>query len=293
MRGFYTASPLNPRRRATAAEMEERARFLIDYADAHGPVTVRQLFYQATVAGLPGIDKTEDGYNKVQAQVLKLRREGRMAYRRIADATRYMRRPRTYNGWEDALQETATFYRKSLWAESEFEVEIWLEKSALAGVLYPVTSEYDVPLMPTGGFTSETFAFEAVQQLRGTGKTLVVYSLYDFDRSGQDAAASLQEKVERFGDEFDVPVHFYQLGLTYEQVRDMALPTRPPKRNSKADQRWPHDFAAELDAIPPDDLRQMVREAIERHLPSAELERLKEIEDLERETLWQFIGRAA
>ena len=43
----YEASHIPPRRRATLAEMEERAEFLIDYARAHGPVTVRQLYYQA------------------------------------------------------------------------------------------------------------------------------------------------------------------------------------------------------------------------------------------------------
>jgi len=281
------------RRRATAAEMEIRAQFLIDYAAAHGPVTVRQLFYQATVAGLPGIEKTEDGYNKVQAQVLNLRREGRMPYHCIADATRYMRKPETFDGWEAALRDTARFYRKSLWAEAEVAVEIWLEKSALAGVVYPVTAEFDVPLMPTGGFTSETFAHGAVENMRGTGKTLVIYALYDFDRSGQDASASLQEKVERFGAEYDVPVNFYHLGLTHGQVRDMRLPTRPAKRNTKADQRWPYKFAAELDAIAPDDLRAMVRDAIEDHLPAYELRRLKEIEAEERATLMQFVGRAA
>ena len=77
------------------------------------------------------------------------------------------------------------------------------------------------------------------------------------------------------------------------QVKEMNLPTRPPKRNTTADQRWPYDFAAELDAIPPDDLRAMVRKAIEDHLPSWELRRLKEVEKEERNTLWRFIGRAA
>jgi hypothetical protein len=47
----YKASPIN-RRRATANEMEERAAFLINYAVAHGPVTVRGLYYQAEVHGV-------------------------------------------------------------------------------------------------------------------------------------------------------------------------------------------------------------------------------------------------
>lgn len=292
MSEIYQASPIR-RRRATKAEMEERAAFLIDYAKEYGPITVRGLYYQAEVAGLPGIDKTESGYAKVQAQVLALRRAGRLPYNAIADATRYMRRPRTFDGWENALEATARLYRKSLWADSDVEVEVWIEKAALAGVIYPVTAEYDVPLMPTGGFPSETFAFEAVEELRGTGKGLVVYSLYDFDRSGHDAAASLCEKLFRFGCEYGVAVEFHELGLTFDQVDAMSLPTRPAKRKTKADQRWPHDFAAELDAIPPDGLRVIVRDAIERHLPAGQLAFLKQVEAAERDTLMKFIGRAA
>jgi len=41
-RNAYEASRVK-RRRATPAEMEARARFLIDYAEQHGPVTVRGL----------------------------------------------------------------------------------------------------------------------------------------------------------------------------------------------------------------------------------------------------------
>lgn len=289
---LYQASPIK-RKRATKAEMEARAQFFIEYAQEHGPVTVRGLYYQAEVAALPGIDKTESGYNKTQNHCLKLRRAGRMPYAQIADATRYMRRPRTFDGMSDALEQTARLYRKSLWTRSDIEVEIWIEKSALAGVIQPITFEYDVPLMPTGGYSSETFAFEAVDDLRDTGKTLVIYSLYDFDRSGKDAERSLQEKVERFGRDLDVPVIFNSLGLNFDQVTSMRLPTRPHKRNAPADRAWPYDFACELDAIPPDALRAMVRNAIEYHLPRHELEALQKIERAERETLLQFISYAS
>lgn len=287
----YQASPIK-RRRATKGEMTERAKFLITYAKRHRPVTVRQLFYAATVAGVPGIDKTEAGYNKVQAQVLKLRREQKLPYACIGDATRYMHKPDSWASVDDALQETARIYRKSLWADAGERVEVWLEKTALAGVLFPVTAEFDVPLMPTIGFTSETFAFEAVQSARGGGKTLVIYALYDFDRSGKDAEASLQEKVERFGALYGVDVEFRPLALTRDQVRVLDLPTRPPKSRSAADRRWPYPFAAELDAIPPDTLREMVRGAIERHLPADQLAHLKHVEAMERETLLAFVKEA-
>ena len=73
-----------------------------------------------------------------------------------------MRKPDTYSTIEEALEASARYYRRSLWVDSEDRVEVWCEKDALAGVLYPVTSEYDVPLMVTRGFSSETFAYEAV-----------------------------------------------------------------------------------------------------------------------------------
>src|SRR5499427_9789586 len=115
---IYQASQIK-RRRATKAEMEERAEFLIDYASAHGPVTVRGLYYQAEVAAVPGIGKDDGGYNKVQGQVLKLRREGRLSYSDIADATRWMRKPKTHDSVEAALESTARLYRKNLWLDAE------------------------------------------------------------------------------------------------------------------------------------------------------------------------------
>jgi len=273
--------------------MEDRAEFLIGYAEAHAPVNVRQLYYRAEVERVPGIDKDEAGYRKTQRQVLNLRRAGRLDYGLIADATRWMRKPKTYDGLEDVLEQTVEFYRKSLWRDQNVDLEIWIEKDALAGVIFPVTSLYDVPLMVTRGFCSETFAYNSVEDRRGRDRPYVIYSLYDFDRAGHDAAKSLNEMLCRFGAEMDVEVHFNQLALDIEQIVAMWLPTRPAKRNTVADKKWPYPFACELDAIPPDDLRNIVRAAIEEYLPRGELESLKRIEDAERETLRHMLGGLA
>jgi len=286
---LYPASPIK-RRRATAGEMEERAQFLIAYAREHHPVTVRGLYYQCEVAGVPGIDKTENSYSKVQHQVLELRRQGRLPYRWIADATRRQRRPYTCLNMADALDDSVRTYRRSLWQDADADVEIWCEKDALAGVIDQVTMEYDVPLMVSRGFTSETFAFEAVDAYVGSGRPVMVYALYDFDRSGADAARSLKEKLYRFGMERGVIVRFNLIGLTLDQIEDWNLPTRPHKRATTADRNWPHPYACELDAIPPDDLRTLVQDAIEQHLPADELARLLRIEDLERETMREFLS---
>jgi hypothetical protein len=187
------AASLVRRRRATRDEVEERARFLIDYAQPHGPVTVRQLYYRAEVAGVSGIDKTESGYDKIQRQVLALRRMGSLPYRHVADLTRWIRKPDTYDSLEQALQMTARLYRKALWAEADTYIEVRLEKDALAGVIYPVTALYDVPLMVARGYSSETFCFEAIESREDDDRQYIVYYLGDFDRFGRDAAVTLKE----------------------------------------------------------------------------------------------------
>src|SRR6478736_5418798 len=146
----YQASHI--KRRATKAEVEERRLALVDIVEAMRPMTVRQVFYQATVAGI--VEKSEAGYNKVQTDLVTLRKAGALPYSWLADNTRWQRRPRTFDSVEQALQETARLYRKSLWADAGCYVEIWLEKDALSGVVSPVTDMYDVPLMVARGHAS-------------------------------------------------------------------------------------------------------------------------------------------
>ncbi|MCY0149863.1 hypothetical protein OEG84_19700 [Hoeflea sp. G2-23] len=292
------ASPLKPandnqRHRATVAEMEVRANFLIGYAAIHAPVTVRQLYYAATVVGLPGIRKDDNGYDAVQRQVLNLRREGRMPYRHIADLTRFQRKPLTHNGISEALEETAIFYRRALWRDMDYHVEVWAEKDALAGSLTPITSKFDVPLMVCRGFTSETFAHEAVRQWEGIGKEVHVYHLGDFDRSGQDAASDLERKLKGFAAGSGLHVMFNRMAVNAEQVEEMGLPTREPKRVTAADKKWPYPFACELDAIPPDVLRKMLDDKLTQYIPEDQMQVLLAAEESEREILKIFARSAA
>jgi hypothetical protein len=200
-----------------------------------------------------------------------------------------MRKPRSFDSIEDALETTARTYRSNLWRDANDYVEIWAEKDALAGVIYPITSRFDVPLMITRGFSSETFAYEAIDQRGDDARDYYVYYFGDFDRPGRDAAASLKEKLERFSDDQGGPdIVFEEVAVTEAQIRDLRLSTRSPKRLSPADRAWPHEFACELDAIPPDTLRSMVEEVIERHLPKSQFEMMKIAEASERQQLRMF-----
>ena len=111
-------------------------------------MTVRQVFYRLVSSGV--IPKTEASYKNIVVRLLGImRREGDLPFRWIADNTRWMRKPSTYSSLEHALDNTIATYRRALWDQQDSYVEIWLEKDALAGVLYDVTAEWDVPLMVT------------------------------------------------------------------------------------------------------------------------------------------------
>lgn len=124
---FYGARPV--RQRATKAAVEERRTALFAIVDDGRPMTVRQVFYQATVRGL--VEKTELGYRKIQLDLVKMRRDGTLPYNWLADNTRLQRKPQTFDSVEQALKDTAAFYRKSLWTAANSYVELWLEKDAL------------------------------------------------------------------------------------------------------------------------------------------------------------------
>jgi hypothetical protein len=121
-------SPIRRHRRirSTKAEVEARREALLDIIEAGRPMTVRQVFYQATVRGL--VEKAESGYAKVQNDLTLMRRSGELPYYYLADNTRWQRKPRTFGSVKEALEDTARFYRKALWNDADSYVEIWLEK---------------------------------------------------------------------------------------------------------------------------------------------------------------------
>src|SRR4051794_9779057 len=118
--GFYPAT-LIKRHRATKIEVEQRRERLFEIVEAMKPMTVRQVFYQATVRGI--VEKSELGYNKVQTDLVLMRKAGEMPFDWLADSTRWQRKPDTHGSVEHALRETARFYRKALWADIDAYVE--------------------------------------------------------------------------------------------------------------------------------------------------------------------------
>src|SRR5512143_2849090 len=178
----YGSRPTNGSRR-TKAEMDAIRVAIIAVLEEDRPQTVRQVFYRLTSAGV--VAKTESEYKQTVVRLLgEMRRSGRIPYGWIADATRSQRKPITHSSMEGALRRTAETYRRALWDDAETAVEIWLEKDALAGVLYGVTGGWDAPLMVCRGYPSISFlhsAAEAIYERDANEQRTAIYYFGDHD----------------------------------------------------------------------------------------------------------------
>jgi hypothetical protein len=150
--------------------MEAIREQLYNILAANHPMTVRQVFYYMVTRPTPLIAKTENQYkHTVDRLLVQMRRSGEVPFRWIADNTRWMRKPPSYDSMAEALLNTARTYRRDLWTNQDLYVEVWTEKDALAGVLMDVTREWDVPLMVARGFSSVTFLHSAAETIRDIG----------------------------------------------------------------------------------------------------------------------------
>jgi 5S rRNA maturation endonuclease (ribonuclease M5) len=282
------------RRRRSREEIERLDATLTEVVYETAPATIRQVFYQAVVRGLVPKDETR-GYRAVQRRLLKLREEGVIPYGHITDNARTVRKRARWDSPEHFAREVAARYRRDYWAESDVRVEIWLEKDALAGVLAPtVVDACGLDLYVTRGFASVTYLQEAAEFIQEDGRPAFVYVLTDFDPSGLSIAKTVnRELVERA---WPVEVEVERLAVTREQIGRYELPTRPTKATDARAKRFEQEHgtgSVELDAIPPDALRRLVKGSIEEHMDPRELEVLKLAEEQEREGLRSLWGSEA
>ena len=110
--------------------------------------------------------------------------------------------------------------------------------------------------------------------------------------SGKHSANHIERKLHEFAP--DAEIHFYELmAVTPQQIEEWKLPTRETKRVTDKGKKNQHaksfvGDSCELDAIPPDKLRDLVRSCIEEHVDQDRIAVLQTVEQSEREALKMF-----
>lgn len=276
----YRTSPIKTGRRSKLDILTIRDS-IFEVVSRYKPMTVRQVFYQLVTRRV--IAKTEAEYKGTVCRLLvDMRRDGTIPYHWIADNTRWMRKPHSYSGLQHLLDNAQRFYRRDVWDWQDVYVEVWLEKEALAGVLYDVTAEWDVPLMVTRGYPSLSYMHSAAETIASQCKPAHLYYFGDHDPSGVDITRHVEAEIRKLAPRVDLT--FERVAVTRQQIIDFDLQTRPTKKTDSRAKSFEGE-SVEVDAIPPDDLRDICRRCIEQHVDDDQLERMREVESAERDTL--------
>jgi len=247
------------------------------------PVTLRGLFYRVVSAGwLPSTDKRH--YDRLGRIMKRLREKGVVPFSWIVDNMRSSLKPSSWTGLQDYVDTVRDAYRKDFWANLPKYVHVFCEKDAIAGVLAPVTQEFDVALSPIRGYASLTYAHEIAEMWSGIRKPIFAYYLGDFDPSGFDLERDLKEKLNRYGGR---SFEWTRLGVNADDFEDFGLLPLAPKKSDRRYQTFIEEHGyqcAELDALPATELRQRVRNAITQHIPQDEWSKLQDVERIEKES---------
>lgn len=272
--------------RRTPAEIDTIRAAIHDVLEEQHPATLRGVFYQLVSRGV--VPKTEAAYKSTVGRLLtRMRLDGEVPFEWVADNTRWVRKSASFANLGDMLRRSQDLYRRDLWASQDAYVEVWLEKEALAGVLFDVTDEWDVPLMVTRGYPSLTYVASAAEAIRDVAKPAHLYYFGDHDPSGVDIPRSVEARLRELAPAAEIT--FSVVAVTAEQIVSLGLPTRPTKATDSRSRNFAGE-SVEVDAIPAPTLRAMVGDVIEAHVDRDALARLQLIEDAERDTLDEMVS---
>jgi len=239
-----------------------RAKAIVDSYEL--PVTLRQLFYRLVVEAL--IDNSTYCYRRLSEVTAIARRAG--AFPDLADLTREIVRYQTWADPTDAQDWLAEHYRIDRTEGQPYAVYLSIEKHALSTLLLDRFGDRGIPILPLGGYSSQTFVDDVVRDVeaRRDDRRAILLLATDFDPSGEDLARDFEVRTGCFD-------KVIRVALTAEQVAEYQVPESVAPEKTDPDQtkdsRAKHFLGkygrlrqAELDALPPDLLLTLFEDAL-------------------------------
>ncbi len=242
------------------------------------PVTLRQIFYKLLMEGL--IPNSDYAYKKLSAETADRRRAGE--FPALFDRGRGVLQPTSWESPKEGVQELAAQYRVDRTAGQPVALWLGVEKNALAGLIQAWFDEIGVPVLPLGGYSSESLDRQVKARVRAEGRAAVLVLSGDFDASGMDISRSFVEmtncwkKVHRIGLDEEL-IGRYGLPVLRGKATDSraggfiaAHPEIHARHGFGADEKGrPYPVQVELDAVDPEELRRLYQQVIDQYWDAA------------------------
>lgn len=233
-------------------------------------ITLRQLYYQFVSRGYIANKDTE--YKRLGDIVADGRMCGLIDWNHLEDRTRNPSLTWGYESPEEPLQTVGSSYKRDRWEGQDYRVEVWIEKDALVGVIQGACRQMDVASFSCRGYTSLSEMWVAAQRLieySEAGWRPVILHLGDHDPSGIDMSRDILDRLTTFmeGGGCDGP-EFKRIALNMDQVLALNPPPNPAKLTDARATRYIATYGTEsweLDAVPPQQLAQLVRDEVEKY----------------------------
>jgi len=256
------------------------------------PLTLRQIFYIIVSLENSPMQNTKQDYARLCRLLSKARYSGEIPFEFIQDRTRYT------SNLPIPLEEILYYYYPKAWEHQPYYIEVILEKEGLRTFFRKILRPFYVPVTPTRGFDSLSDVMEIAKRIHHyKNRRRLIFIFSDFDPSGesifQDFEFRLKKCLVMLGEEptyynekekkIEIPnLYVEKVALTLEQIEKYNLPPKfvKPKdpRATRFIDKYGEKTVVEMDAMPPDTLKEIILEKVIPYLNLNEVERTQKIE---------------
>ena len=259
----------------------EQSRFVLK--DEH-PMTLRQLFYR--LVSIQVLENTQAHYQKLSRVLTKGREMRFIPFEWMTDRSRAQYKPSMWENPKEFIKIVKESYRKDYWELQPTHVEVWSEKDAIVGTIQETTDHYGVIIRANRGFTSTTKVHEIAEYFRKlSDKSINVFYLGDHDPSGITIQEELYSRLKEYG------TPYFEMTRLAIHKADIELFNLPPLRIKDSDTRAKKfrqnygEDCVELDALPPNELRNRIENAIRGCIEFESWNRAEKAEQVELDSI--------
>jgi hypothetical protein len=226
-------------------------------------VTLRQLFYRLVADGtLPNM---QSKYRRLSEVTAKARRAG--TFPDLLDRTSRIERWDSFDGPDDAMDYIQNLYRRDRTEGQEWSIYLGVEKAGLSEQLDSwFGDEMGLPILALGGYGSQSLVDKVRRDIEDIGRSAVLIYAGDMDPTGEDIDRDFEARVGIFDKVIRVALDEDQVaayGLPFNPDQDVINKLERDPRAARFLERHDSLVQYEVDALPPDTLRNLYWNAIE------------------------------
>lgn len=248
-------------------------------------LTLRQLYYQLVARGI--IENNVRSYKNVGNLINDARLAGLIDWKAIEDRTRNLKGLTHWENPQQIIRSASYQYKKDLWKDQNYHLEVWVEKEALAEVVAKACMPYDVDYFCCRGYVSQSEMWESAQRLINyckLGKYCCIIHLGDHDPSGIDMSRDIEERLQLFGNQDGGGIFksrflgLRRIALNMNQIEEFNPPPNPAKITDTRAKGYIEKFGDEsweLDALEPKVITELISDTISEFADDYVMEEVK------------------